>query len=342
MSDKKDWPKVAIIVLNWNGWRDTIECLESLQRLTYPNYQIIIVDNGSTDGSVEQIKTWAAQKYQLVSSALQLEEQRIVEKMVARVYVYAERDQALAIKKCPFLIIIELSSNLGYAGGNNVGIKYAVNSGSEYCILVNNDVRIHDPAIIEYLVGIAQSNPKIAVLGPKIVGPDGRFLHGAGWVSRWGRLKTRDSDTPVQCDFVTGAFFVMRLSCIQQIGMLDESYFLYWEETDFCRRVRRHGYDVYYVPQTKVIHLESTSANSVKTYYMARNWVRYVRSSGEVSEIGLVCVTVGLACFKTGVILAGGLLRRRPAVLRRIRDIWEGYLEGLRGVQGKRAEKGMR
>src|SRR5512141_114352 len=100
MHQECEWPRVAIIVLNWNGWRDTIECLESLQRLTYPNYQVVVVDNGSTDNSVEHIR-----------------------------------------KAYPRVRLLETGKNLGWSGGNNIGIKYALGQETEYIHLLNNDTK---------------------------------------------------------------------------------------------------------------------------------------------------------------------------------------------------------
>lgn len=118
-----NWPKVAIIVLNWNGWRDTIECLESLQRITYPNYQIIVVDNGSTDDSVERIK-----------------------------------------EKFPHLTLIEMGRNLGYAGGNNLGIKFALEWDPGYICILNNDVVV-ESQFLEPIIIAMESNSRIGITG---------------------------------------------------------------------------------------------------------------------------------------------------------------------------------
>jgi len=120
--EPKDQPKVVIIVLNWNGWRDTIECLESLQRLTYPNYQVIVVDNGSTDDSVGRIR---------------------------RAY--------------PNVVLIETDENLGYAGGNNVGINYALKHGTEYVLILNNEVKI-EPNVLTVMIEVAKQSG-VSVIG---------------------------------------------------------------------------------------------------------------------------------------------------------------------------------
>ena len=123
-SDK--YSKVTIILLNWNGKEDTIECLESLKHITYPNYEILLVDNGSTDGSVECFR-----------------------------------------ERYPGMEIIENGENLGFAEGNNVGIRRAMDEGADYVLLLNNDTVV-DPEFLGELVKVGESDPKIGIVGPKI------------------------------------------------------------------------------------------------------------------------------------------------------------------------------
>jgi len=119
-------PLVFIIVLNWNGKDDTLECLGSLQQLDYPNFETVVVDNGSTDGSEDVIRS-----------------------------------------AFPSVNFIQTGRNLGYAGGNNVGIKHALSHGADYVWLLNNDTTV-DPNALTALVETAQADPKIAVVGSKI------------------------------------------------------------------------------------------------------------------------------------------------------------------------------
>ena len=128
---QNDLPTVSIIVLNWNGKHDTVECLESLSHISYPNYEVIVVDNGSTDGSVEQFKA-----------------------------------------RYPEITVIENQDNLGFAEGNNVGIRAALQEDTEYVLLLNNDT-IVDPRFLDELINVAEREPRVGFAGPKIYYYDG-------------------------------------------------------------------------------------------------------------------------------------------------------------------------
>jgi len=172
------WPKVAIIVLNWNGWRDTIECLESLQRLTYPNYQIIVVDNGSTNDSVEEIKAWARGEIPVESKFFEydpntkpvqwIEYDRATAEAGGMLYEEAKFEQLPSNRK---VIIIRNGDNLGFAAGNNVAIKYALKSKSIYILLLNNDTVV-DHLFLTHLVNGLKSRPSWIAIGPKILYKD--------------------------------------------------------------------------------------------------------------------------------------------------------------------------
>jgi len=191
----QEWPKVAIILLNWNGWKDTIECLESVFRNTYPNYQVIVVDNGSTDGSIEKIKAWADGKQEVLTPEpthpLYHLSHPPTKKPIP--YIYYTREEAekgdvskleekitkewqkkrelnskeLNITSAYPLIFIQTGDNLGFAGGSNVGLRY-VNKKYEYdyAWLLNNDIVIDEDALIE-MVKLGENNKQIGMVGSK-------------------------------------------------------------------------------------------------------------------------------------------------------------------------------
>jgi len=193
----QEWPKVAIIILNWNGWKDTIECLESVFRNTYPNYQIIVVDNGSTDGSMEKIKAWAEGKQEVLTPEpthpLYHLSHPSIEKPIP--YIYYNREETekggnikleekitkewqgqrksnskeLTPTSTYPLIFIQTGENLGFAGGSNLGIRYTIlKSDSNYIWLLNNDTVVNKNALIE-MVKLSENDEKIGMVGSKLL-----------------------------------------------------------------------------------------------------------------------------------------------------------------------------
>ena len=163
--EPKTWPKVAIIVLNWNGWQDTIECLESLQRITYPNYQIIVVDNGSTDDSVDKIKAWAKDKFgmpSITSHSLHIENFPSI--------------NAFILLEDPSIIMLTVRQNLGFSEGNNLGIAYALSTtdASDFVFLLNNDAQ-PEPTCITECVEVAQKKDA-AIVGALVKRESNKLL----------------------------------------------------------------------------------------------------------------------------------------------------------------------
>jgi len=242
-------PQVASVVLNWNNPEDTLRCLVSLSALAYPNHKIIAVDNGSTDESVSLIRA-----------------------------VY------------PHITLIETGENLGYAGGNNVGIHYALDHGAEYICILNNDVVVASDFLVPLLVTL-QSCPRIGVVTPLIVAMDQpehvwalgstvnrrtgivERLHADDHVSAWRELP------PFAVDVASGAVMLVRREVFETVGLIDEDFFLYYEETDWCLQVQRAGYQIMAVPSSTVLHKVSSvlgETSPIIDYYMSRNHLRFV------------------------------------------------------------------
>lgn len=253
-------PRVGIVILNWNQADDTLACLKSLESLDYPNYEIVLVDNGSVDGSPDMI---------------------------------AEQFPAVPMIRNP--------ENLGFAGGNNVGIHRLIERGCDYILLLNNDTEV-DPAMIQTLVDVGETDPRIGVLGPKIY----YFKHAnviwsaGGRINKYGeashiRIDELDSgaqESPNDVDYVTGCAILVKREVIQAIGALDGRFFIYFEESEWCTRARHAGFRVVYVPQARMWHkIEPTARNTSRRYLflMARNRLLYLRCSGASP------LTIGLA-----------------------------------------------
>jgi hypothetical protein len=246
-------PRVMILILNWNGLDDTLASLASLAELDYPDCEVVVVDNGSTDGSVTAIQ-----------------------------------------KRFPEITVIENEENLGFAGGNNVGLRYAMEQGVDYALLLNNDTEVA-PDFLRRLVDVAEADPAFGIAGPTIYyydQPD--VVWSAGGAIDWRRgetrmigLNERDTDQfgpgPRPVDFVTGCALLAKRAVIEQAGLLDERFFAYYEEAEWCVRVRQAGFKIIHVPQARVWHkipLDARDSSPVVHYYMVRNQLLFLRATG--------------------------------------------------------------
>ena len=293
-----DYPRISIIILNWNGWQDTIECLESLYRITYPNYDAIVVDNGSEDESTEKIKEYCEGKIKVESKFFEYSGDNKPIKAIeyTREEAGAEGGKEEEIGDLPSnrkLIIIKNEKNYGFAEGNNIGMRYALtalNLNPKYILLLNNDTVV-DKEFLDELVKVAGSDQHIGILGPKTYyySQPNRiqltwnkidfyrgtvFLAGAGDIDRGQHNKIRETD------YVPGSCLLIKQETIERIGLLDASYYSYWEETDYCMRAKRAVFRLVYCPSAKVWHKISQSASKVagfSTYYMTRNRFQFMK-----------------------------------------------------------------
>ena len=237
-------PRVVVIILNWYGREDTLECLASVKQIDYVNYEMIVVDNGSSDESVYAIS-----------------------------------------KQYSDIVILQTGKNLGYAGGNNVGIRWSLERGADYVLLLNNDA-IVDPGIITAFVKAAKDFMEGGLFGAKIFyydKPDTLWNAGADWDPEFGCHRTRGSQQKdgeafnyiVESAYANGCALFACTAMLGNIGLLDEDFFLLYEETDLSYRAKKAGYKVYFVPEAKVWHKISVSIGGdnspIARYFTARN-----------------------------------------------------------------------
>ncbi len=245
-------PFISIVTINYGQSKVTNQLLDSLQKLTWPNFEILIVDNNSENEDYKHINT-AYSNTQLIRS----------------------------------------DYNRGFAGGNNLGIKYAK---GDYILLLNNDTEVVS-GFIEPMVEIFDNEPDAGIVSPKIkffYNPN--YIQYAGFtpmnpftlrMNAIGSKKNDDGsfDTVNETPFAHGCAMMIRADVIRKVGLMPEEYFLYYEEHDWSTSIRRAGYKIFYQPKSVVFHKESISvqkSSPLKTYYLNRNRILYMRRNFSV------------------------------------------------------------
>jgi len=298
-----DYPKVTIIILNWNGWEDTIECLESLLQIDYPNFNIILVDNASEDDSLIKIRKYCYGELKVESSFFEYVS-------VAKPIEIFEFNENFSDAKFPGktnnsnnkeIILIKNDKNRGFPGGNNIGIKFALNFlDPDYILLLNNDTVV-DKGFLKELVEKGEIQRDIGILGPKIYFYDKpNVIWSAGCKISWkfsrgiqigtNELDHGQYDKPREVEYVSGSAFLIKTEIIQKIGLMDEKYFLYFEETDWTLKANQKGYKSLYVPKSKIWHKVSSSGGGISKpaglYYITRNrWIFMKKWSKKIDYI---------------------------------------------------------
>ncbi len=237
-------PKVSIILLNYNGWAVTAPCLASLGKLTYGRFNVIVVDNASTDGSAARLRE--------LIPALQK----------ANFGLPASQPSPLAADGA--IRLVESPRNGGFAAGNNIAIRMALAEGADLVWLLNNDTTV-EPDTLGLMVETMGRDAKIGAVGSEVYFVrDRRRLQAYGGgkaccvlgLSWHFTRKVRDE----QLGYITGASLLLRAAALGEVGLLDEGYFLYWEDVDLCYRLCEAGWKLTVAPGATVHHLESAAA----------------------------------------------------------------------------------
>jgi GT2 family glycosyltransferase len=301
----KDMPHVSIIILNWNGWEDSIECLESVYQIKYPHYNVIIVDNGSENDSITKIREYAEGKIRVASPFFTY---FVDNKPISYVeYTYEEAKISdlnekklsdISTEKC--LIILKNKKNYGFAEGNNIAIRFAIKVlQPTYILLLNNDTVVNT-SFLEEMVLNSESDKKVGIAGPKIYyynyyGKTNVINFAGGRLDMWRGLSPKigsnevdfgQSDRKSYVDYVEGSCLLVKVKVIEKVGLLEGSYFAYWEETDFCIRALKCSYRILYVPSAKIWHKVAASNKSgVKTYYLIRNRFLFLKRNATKNQL---------------------------------------------------------
>lgn len=271
--------KVYIVLVNWNGWQDTIECLESVFRNNYGNYRVVVVENGSRDDSHERIKCWAAGELPAsVCDAGPLKS--LTDPPVPKPVQYVEYDRSTAERGGepgmePPLILIRSESNCGFAGGNNIALRYALaRCDFTYAWLLNNDTVIA-PDALSAMVRRMEDCPGAGMCGsllPYYDRPDIIWTQGGGTFNRWfARSACIGNGLPLNeglarnmverlMKYVAGASLLVTREFLEEVGLMCEDYFLYNEEPDWAFRGSRR-YTLVYTPESIVYHKVGMSTN---------------------------------------------------------------------------------
>lgn len=306
-------PLVAIILLNWNSRLDTLECLESVFRLDYPNFRLMVCDNDSSDRSLDSIEDWAAGNVPVVPASKEYVEfflQPRPKKILSCVRHSRAQAEAAAVQPVDSdLVLIETGANLGFAGGNNVGIRFSLNVlHADYVWLLNTDT-LADPGALTAMVARAQKSETIGMVGSSLIyywqPHTVQALGGASLDKRNTRMRHIGDGSPVadipldgsqvesQMAYVIGASMLVSRQFIEQVGLMCEDYFLYYEEVDWALRAKGK-FQFGYAPASKVFHKVGGASRRVASFtsqrYMWRNRIRFVARFLPDSLVGTLSV----------------------------------------------------
>lgn len=253
---------VFIIVLNYNNPKDTIDCIKSVQSVALKSrykYHIVLIDNGSTDNSIEMFE-----------------------------------------KYLDDILLLKSGENLGYAAGNNIGIKEAIAKKSDYIIILNNDTIANDFSFDPCLDAM-QRNSDIGISGPVILNYESEIIQSAGANVDYFKLRTpllnagivySKSNKIEYCDYVGGACLVIKTNDVSEVGFMPEDYFLFWEEVEWCKKITLHGKKCACIHEACIEHKGSATINSIaglSRYYMERNRVVFAKRN---SSLGIKCLSI--------------------------------------------------
>lgn len=297
-----EYPNVAIVILNWNGWEDTIECLESLYKIKYPNYDVIIADNGSEDESVQKIKDYCNGKINVESPFFKYNPEgkpiNLSEYELDGSENIKNKENGTDLLSKNELILIKNNENYGFAKGNNIAVKHALNLlKPDYILLLNNDTVV-DPEFLSKLVETAEEDEKIGIVGPKILKyHDPKIIDSTGHILKSGRVLDRghgelDKGQYDDQNDTLGAIAACSLyksKMLTKIGLFDESFFTVYEDAELSWRSNKNGWKAKYVPESIVYHkrgksLNKKSINSKMILLQLQNMVKTAEKYGNSRE----------------------------------------------------------
>jgi len=291
--------KVSIILLNWNNPYDTVECIESLKEISYPNYEIIVVDNNSTDDSIKELEN--IRNIQLIRN----------------------------------------DSNLGFAGGNNVGIEYALKRSSDLILLLNNDTVV-EKEFLSVLVKRAVADKNVGIIGNKVYyySEPAKIWSAGGGITRLTKRTFQYGENKIdkkrfiremEVDFLSGCCMLIKREVFERIGLLDAEYFMYYEDVDFCLRAKKL-FKIIYTPGAIIWHkVSATSNKSYRDYYRMRNYIYLLRKRYETNLfiIFFVCCPI-FAERLLRIIVRKAILNDSEKLTSRVSALVNGFVAGVK------------
>lgn len=256
-------PKIFIVVLNFNG-KDTLSaCLSSIYQSDYLNFEVIVVDNDSEDGSLEQAKNYFSRTH-----------------------------------------FIKNPTNLGFSRGNNLGIRLALEKFADYVFILNNDTII-EKTTLSSLASTMKNFPSAGIISPIIFTANNVSVWFAGGIIHWQKMKTEHlyqikSELPYPTEYLSGCAMFVKKDVFKKIGLFDERFFLYYEDTDFSFRAKKAGFNLLMIPSAHIQHLEQSSTlNKLKTYWLVLSGLIFFRSNSSfLNKLWIILIYLPLRKIK--------------------------------------------
>ena len=287
--------RVAIIILNYNSFHDTVNLIKSIiEKENLVNYDIIVVDNSENKDEQERIK---------------------------------------GLHGCNTIL---LNSNNGYANGNNHGICYAIKNNYKFILIANSDTELIEENSIGRLI-TAMNRYNVHVIGPRLVDKDNKTRSGAGKLNCYGKVKEIKTEIPSICQGLIGAFFIFKSQIVKKVGLMNENFFLYLEETDYFYKMYKKGYKIMYYPLVTVKHYGGATTSKVYDYYISRNRFIITKENFKTSRLLLTVILLAeYMCTDIKQWIACKYGIRKYDFRQRKKMRWIGFLDGFKGVEGKR------
>jgi GT2 family glycosyltransferase len=276
--DKFTRPSVFIIILNWNGWKDTIECLESVINIEFSNFRIVLIDNCSDNDSINKINLWASHKISTCSKHFKSNRNNNNIKIFEYSSIQAEaggtEQLEIEIEKLESkerLVIIRNSENLGFAKGNNIGLKYALQRNADYAFLLNNDTNIDSSCLLHLIKFMNIKNNYIAVTG-QIRYYDNNLIWNCGGYISWyyirrylygdQKITVVPKSGSADVTYLTGCSMLLHLENLRVTGLLCEKYFFGEEDFEFSLRAKKYKFKMACIFESIIYHKIGQSINN--------------------------------------------------------------------------------